>query len=211
MAISITHKCIFVHVPKTGGTTIENHLGMTGKVRDLDMRIQYNGINAAWRHLPAITLREIYPEIYESYYKFSFVRNPYDRVVSEYLWKKGREARINKIPRVKIISGFSKWMKRLYETQSTDKNCTQYKFLHDDSGNLLVNDVFVFEKFEDELQRLFKKLNVSPTEHIHANKSRYDIDKSLLLTEENKEFIYAKFKIDFETFNYPKDYVYSPK
>ena len=35
MPISHKHKCIFIHIPKNGGTTIEDYLGIEGKDKDI--------------------------------------------------------------------------------------------------------------------------------------------------------------------------------
>jgi hypothetical protein len=39
-------------------------------------------------HAPAALVREAYPMEWNSYFKFCFVRNPYERLVSDYLWLK---------------------------------------------------------------------------------------------------------------------------
>lgn len=39
-------------------------------------------------HPPAMTVRAFDPVSWESYFKFCFVRNPYERVVSDYLWRR---------------------------------------------------------------------------------------------------------------------------
>lgn len=40
-----------------------------------------------WDHMPASAIREnVGPEIWESYYKFSVERNPWDMVISHYFW-----------------------------------------------------------------------------------------------------------------------------
>lgn len=74
--INHRHKFIFIHIPRTAGTSIE--LAFDG--RDW------------WKHKPnekhmsASQARKFYGEkIWQSYFKFSFVRNPWDRVIS--LWK----------------------------------------------------------------------------------------------------------------------------
>jgi hypothetical protein len=60
---------IFVHVQKTGGNSVRTALG--GDIFD------------ARKHFMARDLREIYGEaVWDSCFKFSFVRNPWDRLVS---------------------------------------------------------------------------------------------------------------------------------
>lgn len=57
-------KCVFIHIPKTAGSTIRNGI----------FKGEYTG-----------PVFEVLPEDWNEYFKFAFVRNPYDRMVSA--WK----------------------------------------------------------------------------------------------------------------------------
>src|SRR5438034_10936846 len=96
--ISHKHKCIFVEVPKTGSTSVRAILGKAWKphlnlwqIKQL-MEISWtefggrkNRIMAALYLLqPEERRRETGRRQFESYFKFGFVRNPWDRVVSRY-------------------------------------------------------------------------------------------------------------------------------
>ena len=89
MPISHKHRCIFVHIPKTGGTSVEQALGI-GKIdhdamRSHDIEI-FDKISYAPQHFTASMLKE-HEKIKEhwfDYYRFSIVRNPYERVLSEF-------------------------------------------------------------------------------------------------------------------------------
>ena len=72
--IDHTYKCILIHIPRCAGTSME---------------VDINGQN--WwntpggdktKHLIASTAKKIYAEYWNDYFKFSFVRNPWDRMVS---------------------------------------------------------------------------------------------------------------------------------
>ncbi|MEM7515103.1 MAG: sulfotransferase family 2 domain-containing protein [Bacteroidota bacterium] len=70
--ISHEHKCIFIHIPRTAGTAIESWI--VGKDWWL--------IEQETKHLIASQAKKIYAEYWDDYFKFSFVRNPWDRMVS---------------------------------------------------------------------------------------------------------------------------------
>ena len=96
--ISHKHKCIFVEVPKTGSTSVRAILGKAWKphlnlwqIKQLmetswtEFGGRSNRIRAALYLLtPEDRRRETGRRQFESYFKFGFVRNPWDRVVSLY-------------------------------------------------------------------------------------------------------------------------------
>jgi hypothetical protein len=70
--ISHELKCIFVHIPRIAGTSIEKAL----------VNKNWWSIDRSTKHIFASQAKEIYKEYWDDYFKFSFVRNPYDRCVS---------------------------------------------------------------------------------------------------------------------------------
>ena len=71
--ISHKHKCIYIHIQRTGGTTIE---------RWLQGEDQWN-IQPNYKHITATFAKKIYSEYWNDYFKFAFIRNPSERVISE--------------------------------------------------------------------------------------------------------------------------------
>lgn len=68
-------KLIFIHIPRTGGTSIE--VALAGKDWWL--------IEPETKHLSASMTRKLAGEgKWADYYKFSIVRNPWDRIISMY-------------------------------------------------------------------------------------------------------------------------------
>lgn len=74
--ISATHKCIYIHIPRTAGRSVSNALGARGKI--------------AGKHFFA---RRILAEVgdyeWKQYFTFSIVRNPWDRAVSLFFQQTG--------------------------------------------------------------------------------------------------------------------------
>lgn len=102
--ISHKYKCIFIHIPKTAGTSIEKKLGLFVKakpgvqdhrtIREIEpFSLAHLGRLCQQENL-YLSLKRIYNllkgrrtvsrEMYNAYFKFTFVRNPWSRVFSWY-------------------------------------------------------------------------------------------------------------------------------
>ena len=82
--ISHKHKCIFLHIPKAAGTSIERFLrGTDPEIPEKTPR--QRGFSRFLNDHP-------------DYYVFSFVRNPYDRFVSAWKWGELHVQKYNDIP-----------------------------------------------------------------------------------------------------------------
>lgn len=81
--ISDLHRCIFIHVPKCAGESIETvFLGRPFNVS------KYEGHPE--KHWGVREISRAYPVQYATYFRFSVVRNPWDRVIS---WVRYRDIR----------------------------------------------------------------------------------------------------------------------
>jgi hypothetical protein len=70
--ISHKYRCIFIHIPRCAGTSIETWL--TG--------YDWWAIESKTKHLLASQARKIYADVWDRYFKFAFVRHPVERMIS---------------------------------------------------------------------------------------------------------------------------------
>ena len=102
MLISHKHKWIFCHIPKSAGTAIKHQLFPQADVSGCSLAQQAEGFDRYpaygpkadldfYVHDPLIkiirTLKNKKNIDASSYFKFSFVRNPWDRLVSFYFYR----------------------------------------------------------------------------------------------------------------------------
>jgi len=199
MPISHKHKIIFVHIPKTGGTSIERFFGMTNNENMYEMKnISIDDVSFSLQHLTPYYLKT-WPGLakyYDEYFKFVFVRNPYSRVVSEYFWR--HRMKTDKINPVH----FSKWLRSFYKELDMDHKLPQVDYIYLD-GKIQVDFVGRVENMNDDFSKILKHIGMNESISLPKdNVTKKTIDKKLLLTKENKEFIYSIYKKDFEQFNY---------
>ncbi len=211
--ISHEHKGIFIHIPKTGGTSVEKLLGCKNRREEIFGRDE--NLWLPLQHASASQLIEynlVSQADFENYFKFAFVRNPFDLVVSEWKW------RIKK----QIFSPFSRYrwvnisLKQFIKYYISNKFenfqnnlglviklhlTPQYNFIHDRDGNNLIDFVARFENFDEDLKYISKKLglNITNIPHIYKTKRKH---YSHYYDEETIELVKKIYAIDLEYFNY---------
>ena len=192
-------KLIFVHIPKTGGTTIEN-------VMELDKGHigcgfgEFNG--KALQHLTFHEIKKILgDETFDKYEKISIYRNPISRMVSEYYWceipgighKDGQDfdSFLDYVEKCVRNENFN-------ETIYHDHFIPQHKFVFDDNDKLVVDKLFNFDDF-DSIDKYFSEKYDYHIENKKCLKNARS-DKIELNTQQKRR-IYNIYKKDFELFN----------
>ena len=205
MPIDHKNKFIFVHIPKAGGTSIERLFNIDKRknlYQGLD-GIRHNGVSFSLQHLTAKQLKK-HPETkkyFNNYFKFSFVRNPYDRILSEYFWLH----RINKIGMKDTPENFKIWVKKFLKKMDKDHKLPQYQYLYDNDDNLMVDFIGKIETINDDFKEVLKKIKHREISLPHHNKNKKNKEiKDSYLTEEIKDIIYDIYKKDFELFSYKR-------
>jgi hypothetical protein len=135
---------LYLHNPKTGGTSIEclvNKYKLGNKI----IQSVYHMDVSFWKYV--LTSCEI---DWNSIFKFTFVRNPWDKLVSSYLHQGARKAKWKDCldfegfeHYVLSLSGFGK----------------QHRFTHID-GKLEVDFVGKFENYTEDISYVFKKIGL---------------------------------------------------
>lgn len=194
-------KCIFIHIPKTAGTSIEQFIKDNGK-----NEISYLGVrnNRSLHHLLAYELKLELSYLYNQYYKFSIIRNPYDRLLSEYYWTpirgvgyKSNQTKADFITYVAKVVKNKLFFENIYNDHFIPQHCFVFK-----GKNLLVDHIFRYEDLDYIIDFLKKRFNINRNFPC-LNKSDHSIKK----TEWNnrqKERIYKIYEKDFIIFNYSK-------
>jgi hypothetical protein len=187
--ISLRHRCIFVKVPKTAGTSVAAALDLT---------------HVGKPHRDIVQIRDaIAPTapagFFASAFKFGFVRNPWDRVVSLYARKeKGREQG------PESWDDFVRWIEHASDTcihPTPHRN--QLDWFLDERGEVAVDFIGRFESLDADFIEICCRLDLSPPALPHekrntAGRRRY----TDYYTPAQRDLIGEKFRVDIERFGY---------
>ena len=198
------YQCLFVHVPKTAGQSIEqffmDRLGLDWEVDREQVLLGDNEDptrgTEKLAHLSATEYVEcgfIEREAFDSLFKFSFVRNPFERIVSEYRYRNYFQHRsfsdfvLNKLPKPGWDDKYRHVM-------------PQYDLLYDPDGQLLVDYVGRFESLQRDFDEVCRRIGIEDSRLPHRNPSnkksrnvKRRVRNALFLNGENGKRHYTEF------------------
>ena len=188
---------LFVHIPKTGGTSIEKTLVSQGALEALNFGPPFAFTKLKPQHLEGEVLQAWIPNSFYDY-AFCVVRNPYERLVSEYFWRQSISEQ--KLPE------FSNWFEKKFGR--FEKNPYVLRNHIRPQSDFLVPSAEVF-RLEDGLSAPIERAlaalelpGIGDSKVKHRRKSRpIQVDVTLEQIEKIKDF-YAQ---DFEKFGYSPD------
>ncbi|HEY2891185.1 MAG TPA: sulfotransferase family 2 domain-containing protein [Dongiaceae bacterium] len=180
--VSDKFKCIFIEVPKTASTSIREIIGEPRKP-----------------HLNICQIAaEIDPDRFQSYFKFGFVRNPWDRAVSLYQRKEGLQLR-DKMS----FEAFIEWMRF---ASSTCIHPVPHRYQLDwfvsPHGDVLADFIGKFENLESDWANIARRLGITtPLTRQRVNPDRRR-DYAAYYTEKTRRIVAERFAVDIEYFGY---------
>lgn len=212
MPIDKKNKLLFVHIPKCGGTSINEIFKFKKKFKNLSGVDKQNRIQ--YSHL---TLKQIKKFIkLKKYFSFSFIRNPFDKMVSEFFFRKSFKEKncilyLGQLDLQKLT--FDEFVNRISEvklTHSLDRTfgeahlVSQTKYLYV-KNKLKINFLGRFENYEADLKKLLDKLKrkkgINIKEICHKNSSHHENYKKYY-NSVTKKIIEKMYEDDLNNFNY---------
>ena len=169
------HDVIFVHVPKTGGQSVEKVFiernGLTWDER-APLLLRRNDDRSfgpeRLAHFTAeeyVSLGHVSQHEFERMFKFAFVRNPWSRIVSAYLY---RDLEHDK-SFAQFVEAFLAYDDRFLN--DTRHAMPQAEFLYDVEDRLLVDFVGRFETLATDFATATERMGLGRLELPHKNKS----------------------------------------
>jgi chondroitin 4-sulfotransferase 11 len=181
-------KLLFIHIPKTAGTSISKSLNIP---KDHGHR----------------TLQKIISKKSElnKYYKVAFVRNPYDRMVSLYNEKKETGWLYKNVDFKKFIQFIYTDISKISNDPNLENHSKPCTFWLKYDEQIIMDYIGKFENIENDLNFIYKTLNLDNKKLQHLRK-RNKMHYSKYYDEETINIVKKYHKEDLELFNYKFTY-----
>jgi hypothetical protein len=192
----LDRKALFIHVPKTAGVSVQHSLFGHVLVRHESFR-QFE---------IAFTRRRL-----QSLFRFTFVRNPWDRLVSA--WTFLREGGYNDqdkawyarhIARFPDFESFVlNWLSREHVSASYVHFVPQVDFIRNGRGNLEMDFVGRFENLAGDFEKVARHLGcTTPLQSHNRPQTRKASSYREFYTVRSAEVVARAYRDDIETFGY---------
>jgi len=215
--ISHKYKCIFVHIQRTAGNSIElvlegiSLLDKDFKATELWDNSLHRGVpgpykidnRGHWMHSSAEEIKKkCNPEEFNDYFKFSFVRNPWGRMASWYrlrcynLKMKIGHTGVSCAARKTHWHGdFATWLTH------PDLN-SQTSMLYDNQGQCLVDFIGRFESLQQDFNFICDEIKTPHKQLPHLNATESDEPYYEHYNDETRDIVGSRYSEDIENFGY---------
>ena len=194
---------LFIHIPKTGGSNIENFFFKEYKQKPDITKLLSNNLNLKFNNhsLQHMTYSQIFnnKEYFDINFDnlriFSVVRNPYDRLISDLFFLKLANKNNTREEIEHIIKNY------LYCNHMFDNHkLEQYKFLINNE-NIIEKKIIILKC--EELNKNMKTLGFpSFSKFCESDKKKFNKNYLKYLNDNSISLINQYYKLDFEIFNY---------
>jgi len=210
MIISNKHQFVFVAIPKTATHAIRFALR-----KHLDEKMDWeqatlfvNNKKLPFESLAKlgtghITCLEIHPflgeETWRKYFKFTIVRNPYDRFISFCFFMNREDITFKKNARER--------MKRILKNKKVHRNLwfiPQHHFITDNNGELMVDFVGKYENLVNAHQHICNKMGIPSEQLPRINRSIHN-NYTEYYDDELRQAVFEFYHQDFELLGYEED------
>lgn len=209
MIVNSRYRFVFVHVPKAAGTSVREGLGrLPGNRPRWTARTKHETL-ADFDRLVSARLGVFGRLLHRApatYFRFCFVRNPWDRMVSLHRYLLAHHA-----ARLGLVnSSLADLLERL--EQGDPAICAlhsmrpQADFITTPSGRLLIDFVGHYEYLSEDFAAVLARLRCPPVTLAHANRSRHSgHDYRSEFDERSHDIVARRFADDIRHFGYVFD------
>ncbi|MEF8982623.1 sulfotransferase family 2 domain-containing protein [Thiohalorhabdus sp.] len=219
MLISYSHRFLFVHIAKTGGTSVRAALRryrwgrwytpvlwlaaqadqMTRPRHKLGLRFP--------RHGKAVAAKEMLPEpVFRELFKFTVVRNPWDLQVSS--WHHIRREKPEVVAGIETFGAFLRYKfdpDRPYDYMLDVSAERQHEYLVDLRGETIVDFVARYERLTADFAAICERIGIPEPALPHRRRAADREDYRRYYTDELTELVADHYRRDLDLLGYTFD------
>ena len=200
MRISHKYKFVFIGAPRTGSNSVKNTLNDFSDIKSPPPPItEEDVLSPYYMHNTSFRLKKHFESKgwdWGEYYKFGFVRNPWDLVVSSFFFLKTKQEYKNYQFNDFIFNANHILTNQRLPTFSQMDFYTDY-----DSGEYLVNHIGRFEYMQEDFNSICAEIGISCKSLPHMLKTKHNHYREYY-NPETRDFIKNKYEKDIEEFGY---------
>ena len=208
MIVSHRHKLIFTHIPKNAGTSIGQWLSRhVPDSREMPNTIKHDTPHHVLGH--------------HDYSHFAVVRNPYDRLLSQYRFHLekyeqylGRKSQLRfkqsfQDKYAELQKGFSHWLEMDYPMADRKSKWYDYRWCPQSVWTNERTHVLLYENLTEDFRWVQERVEVdAPLETLNSTSTSNDHStmENRVLLANHRELILSHLLVDFERFGYAPNF-----
>jgi len=194
--ISHKHKFIFIHINKTGGSSIERAIDPSipthnNKTNRVCPSATVGNTYHETKHFPARKMWANHPDCFDLYFKFTFVRNPWATEASLYNWFKF----------IGVARGTKLSFKEFLYQRVKLKRMGFRIMLGNSKQYSLMDYIGRFENLQEDFNIICDKIGIPQQQLPHKNKIKHK-HYTEYYDDETRQIVAEKYAEDIEYFGY---------
>ena len=208
--ISHDHKCIFTHIPKTGGMCLFNHLTPVSDSETFGSgEAGYEEVVQKY-HINHKKIKEIQSQIdqktFDDYFKFTFVRNPWAKIVSLFFFARVKKAQRYVFNHLSLSPNcsFKDFVLAIKSARNHPHHPvldSQVSFIYDIDDKECLDFIGRTENLQNDFDIICEKIGAPKKQLRKINVSKHK-HYTEYYDEETKQIVAEKYAEDIEYFGY---------
>ena len=214
MLLSHEHKFLYIAIHKTASTSVRRRLQKYS-----DVKVVTDSNSPYFFHATASSLVDefaINKWSWSSYFKFAFVRNPWERLVSAYFYRQKMVKKWKQTPpkndfyrdvnesfshELGTTKNFKDWLQKYLINGKREIAMHQYKYIVDENQKLLIDFVGKLENINKDFNKIINKIGLDVKPLDNQNRSCHT-DYTSYYDEYTQKLVEDYYSVDINLFEY---------